>query len=527
MDFSFFTTNNKSGYKTQEKWLSKNYPELNFEILNYSKKINIDLSFKEKIWFYYNNLNERPKCITCGSEIKFRNRFDKPYGEFCSLKCINENKEEMIKRQKKTFNQKYNIDFYPQHKDFIIKRKKTKLRKYGDENYSNIEQSKKTRLKKYGNENYNNWDQYKVTCNRKYGVDNYSNSNNYRNQIIKKYKLLYPNLNFANIGKMLVTIICDKCGKESELTKQLLYERNKRNYIICTHCNPIGQSNRSGNESEISEFLKSLNINHKCSDKKILNKQELDIFIPDYNLAIEFNGVYWHNELFLSSDYHLKKTINCIEKNIELIHIFEDEWKYKKEIVKSIIKNKLKKTENSIFGRKCVIKEINSASCKLFLNENHIQGNVNSKIRIGLFYNDELISVMTFSKGRILMGGKNSEWELTRFCNKIDTNVIGGANKLLNYFLKTYLPIKIISYSDIRLFSGNMYEMLGFKRISQSSPNYWYVINGLRYYRFNFRKSILVKEGFDKNKTEREIMFDRKIYRIYDCGHIRWEYNIL
>ena len=124
------------------------------------------------------------------------------------------------------------------------------------------------------------------------------------------------------------------------------------------------------------------------------------------------------------------------------------------------------------------------------------------------------------------MGGKSDEWELTRFSNRINTNVIGGASRLFNYFIKTYSPVKIISYSDIRLFNGNMYETLGFKRISQSAPNYWYVINGLRYHRFNFRKSVLVKEGYDRNKTEKEIMFDRKIYRIYDCGHIRWEYNV-
>ena len=136
-----------------------------------------------------------------------------------------------------------------------------------------------------------------------------------------------------------------------------------------------------------------------------------------------------------------------------------------------------------------------------------------------------MVSLMTFSKGRIIMGGKKDEWELTRFCNLLDTNVIGAANKLFQYFLKTYHPEKVISYSDIRLFKGEMYEKLGFTKISQSKPNYWYVINGMRYHRFNFRKSILLKQGYDTDKTERDIMFDRKIYRIYDCGNIKWEFN--
>ena len=71
-----------------------------------------------------------------------------------------------------------------------------------------------------------------------------------------------------------------------------------------------------------------------------------------------------------------------------------------------------------------------------------------------------------------------------------------------------------------------MYKKLGFEKKTHSKPNYWYVINNLRYYRFNFRKSILIKNGYDKNKTEKEIMFERGIYRIYDCGNIRWEFKL-
>jgi len=527
MDFSFFTTNNKSGYKTREKWLKENHIDLYNQIINYSKKFNYDLSFKEKIWFYFNKLTERPKCKTCGKEIKFRERFDKPYGDFCSLNCINNNKDEMIKRQKATFQRKYNVDFYPEHKDFLIKQRKTKLERYNNEYYNNLEKAKKTKYERYGNEKYINTEKYKITCIKKYGVDNYSKSSNYRNQIVKKYKSLYPDINFVHVGKLMVIIKCHECGKESELTKQLLYERYKRGYSVCLHCNPIGQSNRSGYEDEICEFLNSISIEHEKTTKKVLKRKELDIFIPSHKLAIEFDGLYWHNELFVTSEYHLNKTIGCQKKDIELIHIFEDEWLFKREIVESIIKNRLGKTDINIFARKCEIKEIDSNTCKDFLINNHIQGNVNSKIKIGLYYKNDLVSVMTFSKGRIVVGGKNNEWELTRFCNKINVNVIGGASKLFNYFLKTYSPTKIISYSDIRLFDGNLYEKLGFKRKSQSKPNYWYVINNQRYHRFNFRKSILVKEGYDKNKTERDIMFNRKIYRIYDCGHIKWEFNVL
>lgn len=525
MDFYFFTTDNKSGYKTNEKWFSKNYPDEYTKIIEYSRGINLELPFKEKIWFYYNNLTERPKCITCGSEIKFRNRFDKPYGEFCTLSCINNNPNEMKKRISKTLKEKYGVNYYPQHNEFVKKQKQTKLEKYGNENFSNIEKQKQTKLEKYGNITYNNFDKYKNTCLERYGTNNYSKSNNYKNKIIQNYLNLYPNINILSVSKDMVTIECPLCNNSSELTKQLLYERNKRNYTICTNCNPIGYSSRSGGQIEIIEFLKSLNVKVEDVTRIPNKKTEIDILLSDYNLGIEYNGLYWHNELFKTKNYHLDKTNDALKGNIKLIHIFEDEWLYKQDIVKSILKYKLNKIENKIFARKCEIKEISSKESKIFLENNHIQGNVNSKVRIGLFFEGKLISLMTFSKGRVIMGGKKNEWELNRFANLLNTNVIGAASKLLKYFMSKYKPNKLISYSDIRLFGGGLYEKLGFTKISQSKPNYWYVINDLRKHRFNYRKSNLIKEGFDKNKTEQQIMFDRKIYRIYDCGNIRWEIN--
>jgi hypothetical protein len=527
MDFEFFITNNNSGYKTKEKWLSQNQPELYQKIIEYSLGINLELSFKEKIWFFYNNLKERPKCISCENEIKFRERFDKPYGDFCSLICINTNKEEMKKRQTKTFREKYGIEFFPQHKDFIKKQRKTKLEKYGDENFNNTPKNKNTKLEKYGSGNFNNFQKYKETCLIKYGTENYSKSNNYINKVNENYKNLYPNINFEKIEKEFVEIKCPDCGESSRLSKQLLYERYKRNYTTCIKCNPIGHKNRSGYELEICDFLKENNIEY-INNKKFQNsKTEIDIYIPNFNLGIEVNGVYWHNELFKDSNYHLKKTIKAENENINLIHIFEDEWIYKKNIVKSIIKNRLKINNKTIYGRECHIKELDSKTTSKFLNENHIQGNINSKHRIGLYHKDELVSVMTFGLGRIMMGGKNNEFELTRFCNIINYNIIGAASKLLKFFIKKYNPKKVVSYSDVRLFNGDLYGKLNFVKIHQSKPNYWYVIDGIRHNRFNYRKSRLVKEGFDINKTEKEIMFERKIYRIYDCGNIRWELNLI
>jgi hypothetical protein len=525
MDFSFFITDNKSGYKTSEKWFSKNYPKEYNEIVNYSLLVGLDGSFKEKIWFFFNKITERPKCITCNNSIKFRERFDKPYGDFCSLDCANSNKDEMTKRQQETFKKKYGLNYYTQHEDFIVKQKKTKKDKYGDENYNNSLKSKKTKKDKYKNPNYNNHEKYKKTCILKYSTDNYSKSKNYQQKIKDNFIKLYPNINFNEIKKESINIFCNECGQNSELNKQLLYERYKRNHKICLQCNPVGFKNRSFYEKEITDFLDENSINYITNITIPGTKTEIDIYILEYRLGIEFNGIYWHNELFKSKNYHLEKTINCKNNDIELIHIFEDEWIYKKEIVKSIILNRVGKNNNVIYARKCTIKEITSKESKEFLEQNHIQGNTNSKIKIGLFFNEKLVSVMTFSKGRIIMGGKNDEWELNRYSSIINHSVVGGSSKLLKYFVKKYKPNKIISYSDIRIFNGGMYEKIGFKKISISKPNYWYVINDIRKHRFNYTKNKLVKSGYNKDKTEKEIMFNRGIYRIYDCGNVRWEYN--
>jgi hypothetical protein len=275
-------------------------------------------------------------------------------------------------------------------------------------------------------------------------------------------------------------------------------------------------------EDEIKGFIKSLNMNIIENSKQIISPLELDIFIPSHNLAIEFDGLYWHSEVYKDKNYHLNKTELCQSKNIRLIHIFEDEWLFKKEIVKSRLKNMLGLTQNKVYGRKCVIKEVTPKEAKIFLENNHIQGNVNSKIRLGLYYNNVLIGLMTFGGLRKNLGNKSNEniYELFRFCNLSNYIIIGGADKLLKHFIKHYKPKEIISYADRRWSQGDLYNKLNFIFSHNTKPNYFYLVNDKRENRFNYRKDMLVKEGFDKNKTEHDIMLERKIYRIYDCGSI-------
>jgi hypothetical protein len=158
------------------------------------------------------------------------------------------------------------------------------------------------------------------------------------------------------------------------------------------------------------------------------------------------------------------------------------------------------------------------------LNNNHIQGFSSSQLKLGLFYENELVSLMTF--GYRYTNGKK-EYELIRFCNKIDTSVIGSASKLFNYFLNKNKDInEVISYADISLFDGKLYPNLGFEFNNLSNPNYFWVVEGVRRHRFNFNKKKLIKEGFDKNKTEVEIMQERGYYRVFSCGQEKWIFKI-
>ena len=275
-------------------------------------------------------------------------------------------------------------------------------------------------------------------------------------------------------------------------------------------------------EYEIYQYLCNLigedKVQRRC--KGILDgNYELDIYVPSENFAIEYNGLYWHSEIAKDKNYHLRKTDECNSKGIRLFHIFEDEWLEKSEIIKSMLSNIFGKTEHKIYARKCEIKEISTNDAKSFLNENHLQGYCVSKYRLGLFFNNELISVMTFGKSRHFVGHNEDKMELLRFANKININVIGGASKLFSYFIKKYNPKEIVSYADKRWSEGHLYDVLGFMKYNESKPNYYYIVGRKRIYRFNLRKSILVeKYGCPKDMSEREFCLKQKWYRIYDCG---------
>lgn len=317
-----------------------------------------------------------------------------------------------------------------------------------------------------------------------------------------------------------VTFRCNKCGNESTYVRSLI-DRMARtaDYTICHFCN--NRKSVSTPERELREFLSSI-YHGKISlnDRKILDRRELDIVIPDKKLAIEYDGFYWHNENIVSSKYHIEKTESCEAAGYKLIHIFEDEWRDKRPIVESRLRGILGLNDR-IYARETECRELSYEESREFLEENHIQGSCMSKWRYGLFYNDHLVAVMTFGKSRFEDG-----FELLRFCNKLNTNVVGGAGKLLARFRADHPEIeKIVSYADRRWSVGDLYEKLRFKLVQKTDPSYFYIVNHQRKSRLQFQKHKLVAEGADPSLSEHEIMKQKKCSRIYDCGTLKYEWT--
>ena len=466
------------------------------------KKIKLKIKNKKQLYSLNNKL------FNVGDDIEIKPS-DLPKGSHIEITAICEN----CKAEKKTqFNTYYRITkgledgYYCNNKECInIKRKLSINKKYNVDNVFQIdkikEKIKETNLERYGVIN----PQQNKTIKRKTeetNITRYGTKNPFQSNLIKE-KIKETNLERHGV----------------EYPQQSAEIRSKYPSL----------HKPSKKESQFLVFIKE---NYKGEIKtnlmNIIKGYELDIYLPELGLAFEFNGLYWHSEIYKDNKYHKMKSDLCEEQEIQLIHIYEDIWKYKKDIIESMILNKLNRSSNKIYARKTEIREIkNNNLIRKFLNENHIQGFVGSSFKLGLFYDDELVSIMTFGKLRKFMGNKSEDgnYEMLRFCNKKNTNVIGGASKLFKYFMKVYTPNSVISYADRSYSNGNLYTQLKFNKINNTRPNYYYIINNKRHHRFNFRKDILVKEGFDINKSEHQIMLERKIYRIYDSGSIKFEYN--
>lgn len=282
----------------------------------------------------------------------------------------------------------------------------------------------------------------------------------------------------------------------------------------------------SSGESELYEYIKTLTTHEVIqSDRSVLNGRELDIYIPDLKIAIEFNGVYWHSDIYKSQRYHQQKTLDCLKQGVRLIHIFEYEWinPDKQDKIKIYLADVIGEHSEIYYARNLNIREPSVQESVEFLDKYHLQGYTNAPIRYGLYNDTEMLGIITFGKPRF---SSNYEYELIRLCWKPGVNVVGGFERLFKHFVTEHNPSSIVTYSDISKFTGNSYLRVGFKASigDLTSPNYVWV--GLKDYstlsRYQTQKHKLIELGLgDVGDTEASIMENLGYIRMYDCGNLR------
>ena len=524
-------------------------------------------------------------------KAKSRETFEREHGG------IGAASPEINTRIRQTNLEKYGFENPMQNPEIRMKCYHTLVEKYGEEywNHEQIRGSRiRTNLEKYGAEEYFSSQEFKDKCHDiwmgKYGVDNPFKSQEIQQKIkqslLERYGVENPmqseeirqrarETNILKYGNPTFK------GSDVDLHRTMMnperieyfkeFKKNPEefikskfenkptllelsNYIGCNigttsvyvtqfKCQALLNYRQSYMEQEVIEFLKEyLPIQSiKIHDRDTITPKELDVYLPEYKLGIECNPTYTHNsskrthyvDYVVPINYHQQKTLDCEAAGVQLIHIFGFQWTANSEIMKSMILNAIGKTPHVVYARKCELRVVSDTDSKKFLNENHIQGYAVSKVRLGLYFEDELMCLMTFSRKRSTLGhtvkDTSDDWELVRFCNKKYSRCVGGASKLFKYFVQQYHPHTIVSFSDRSNTSGNLYEKLGFEFLSYTNPNYtWVELQTDTYYnRVSCQKNKLRKLFNDpsidvEHQSEFQIMEDRGFVRVYNSGLIKW-----
>jgi hypothetical protein len=490
----------------------------------FDKSSELDLKYKsptdlQRLWYIFKE--KEIKMCKCGDPLSWRN-YIKGYNKTCgNKKCSIEKNVESVKKH---YTEKYGVDHLFKTEKFKKDLRNKFKEKYGVDNPFRSEEIKKkirnTNIEKFGESSW-----LKVETNRKKLSEKISRNKMIERDLkIKSLKIPIEVKEYESEKKVI--ILCKICNEKSQFSISYFNKKISAGKNPCLGCNPILRGESKG-EMELYNHIKSLYTGEIIKNDRItLNGKEIDVYVPDLGVAFEFNGIYYHSELFIDKNKVLDKKNSLSKMGISLINIWEDEWDLKGEIIKSRISSIFGLNEK-IYARKCQIKEISGKEERDFLLKNHIQGYVPSKIKMALIQNGEIVCLMTFGGYRKSLG-KNSiegEYELLRFCNRLNTSTIGGASKLFKEFIKRYNPEKVISYQNNSWNTGNLYSNLEFEKIGITPSNYHWAKGNVRFNRFNFRKDKLIKQGYDPNKTEWEIMEERGYYRIWDLGNIKWEYT--
>lgn len=419
-------------------------------------------------------------CPVCGKRTTF-NVHNRTYRKYCSNKCKG-NSEEVRQKAKDTCINKYGCENPNQNKDVLQKRIETSTERYGKGNYNNRVKAKETERKHYGGKTYFETEEYKALMENK------------RPEIVQKIR----NTVFEKTGKEWIT-------QTSEFKEKRISTLNEH-----------GTAFISAGEQEIIEYVKELGYD---PIKYIIGtgdtRFEIDCYIPELKIGIEFNGIYYHSRNGRNKrpiQYHYNKQLEALNKEIDLIHVWEDQWYYKKDIIKNIIKARLNKITKQIYARKCNIKELTNNEYNDFCNKYHIQGTRTASIKLGLIYDNQLIQVASFNKvrnkGRASNQNKLYDYEWVRGCTLPNLYVVGGISRLYKHFLNIYKPMTVLCYADWNLFNGKGYTRIGFKFEGYTGPDLFFVNNNL----------IRISRNPYKHREHMELVRQNKLYECHGCG---------
>lgn len=300
-------------------------------------------------------------------------------------------------------------------------------------------------------------------------------------------------------ARSLYLMRCLECGEE---LKRRIHNQKQFNHN-CPNCHDYTASSK---EKEIRSWLKSEGLNNlKTNLNSIIPPYEVDIYLPEYELGIEYHGLYWHSEECKSSDYHQKKFLKAQDRGITLLQFFEDQWRDKRDICKSIILHELEETPHTIYARECSVERFEGGSERVenFFKGNHLMG-AGGPFReaAGLVYEGELVSCLTVRRSKHYEAD-----EILRFAHKKFHHIPGALSRLLSRFDEP-----LVTYVDLMHGDGTGYKNMGFKEAHKTDPNYWYTDFSCRIPRQRFQAT--------DDKSERQLAQESGVSRIYGAGNL-------
>lgn len=477
-----------------------------------------NISIQERIYVVVTGTTTQPTCSTCANPVRYV-RDKKRYPQYCCVLCARTDPATVRARALKWLDQK---------DETVAKIKATKDEMSDNQKRSVAEKRHNTMVERHGGFD-GMWteerlEQRSETNKQRYGVKHASQAHCVREKISLNHARKLPYMDIDDKDTLI------RLHHQEQLPLRYIAEMYNVSPSVITerfkeHGVDVINFYRSTPQLKLEQWLESLGIDVLSNDRTIISPLELDIVLPQHNIAIEINGIRWHGELNgKGRTYHLSKTEHCTKRGLRLLHFWDIEIVQKWDIVTSMIRHRLNLCERTIGARQCSVNEIPSSEAYQFCEDNHIQGGIKSATALSLQYCGQVIAVACFGPSRF----ERDKMELLRFCTLRNISVVGGLGRLVSNYTKS-TNTGLVTYCDKRYGTGGGYEQVGFKHVHDTSPGYYYY-NGsaptlLSRHQFQKHKLGTKLERYDSLMSEWDNMQMNGYDRVWDCGHSKWYYT--